>query len=87
MSLPKEFVLRSAYWHRSLNSDSQITNKRVLTCEPVTTKSQLGAETEDCANNVKPQMRGFLCKAKDPAKIREIGDRSLSPTCGATNPL
>jgi hypothetical protein len=50
---------------------------------PVTTKAQLGAENEDCATNVKPRMREFLCKTKEFAKTRDIPERSLSPTCGA----
>lgn len=51
--------------------------------EPVTTKSQLGAETEDCANNVKPRMHEFLNKTKESAKTRDIPNGSLTPTCGA----
>jgi hypothetical protein len=50
---------------------------------PVTTKAQLGAESEDCVNSLKPRMCEFLSKIKKSAKSRDIPNRSLTPTCGA----
>jgi len=51
---------------------------------PVTTKAQVDAESEDRVNSLNARMHEFLSKIKKCSKTRDIPDRSLTPTCGAT---